>query len=153
MMRRSLLAASLLCASVLAGPTPAPSYAGDAGSYVAQTERATDRARTSHDRRELRTDACLQRSAQRQAERMARTRTLSHSNDPARTMQRCGLQTWGENVARALGDSDGSAVVGLWMDSPGHRANILDRRFRRIGVGAVRRGGYWWVVQVFGRPQ
>ncbi len=151
--RLSLLAALLLCVAVLAGPTVAPSYAGGADSYVAQTDRATDRARTSHDRRVLRTDRCLQRSAQRQAERMARAGTLSHTTDPARTMRRCGLQAWGENVAKALGDTGGSAVVRLWMASPGHRANILDRRFRRIGIGAVRRDGYWWVVQVFGRPR
>jgi uncharacterized protein YkwD len=66
-------------------------------------------------------------------------------------MRRCGLRSWAENVAQASGTGDGREVVRLWLASPGHRANILARGSRIIGVAAVRRGGSWWVVQVFGR--
>jgi uncharacterized protein YkwD len=38
------------------------------------------------------------------------------------------------------------------MRSPGHRANILRRQFRREGLGAVRVNGVWYVAQVFGTP-
>jgi uncharacterized protein YkwD len=38
------------------------------------------------------------------------------------------------------------------MASPGHRANILDPRMRRVGVGIVERGGELWVTEVFTKP-
>ena len=39
-----------------------------------------------------------------------------------------------------------------WMNSEGHRANILNPSFRLMGIGA-RKGhdGRWYVAQVFGR--
>lgn len=58
--------------------------------------------------------------------------------------------TWGENIAR--GQSDPAAVMDSWMNSPGHRANILNCDFKQLGVG-VRTGanGPWW-TQVFAAP-
>lgn len=61
----------------------------------------------------------------------------------------------GENIA--LGNFDGDeAIVRAWMDSPGHRANILNSRYTEIGI-AAERGLYkgkkvWLAVQIFGRP-
>jgi uncharacterized protein YkwD len=61
----------------------------------------------------------------------------------------------GENLA--LGNYAGDAgVVTAWMNSPGHRANILDTHYTQIGV-AVREGMFegsetWLAVQIFGRP-
>jgi uncharacterized protein YkwD len=61
----------------------------------------------------------------------------------------------GENLA--LGNYDGDAgLVQAWMDSPGHRANILNARFQDIGV-AVLKGTFegrvtWLAVQEFGLP-
>ncbi len=61
----------------------------------------------------------------------------------------------GENLA--LGNyKDDQELVQAWMDSPGHRANILNSRFREIGV-AVGRGLFegkqtWLAVQVFALP-
>ncbi len=61
----------------------------------------------------------------------------------------------GENLA--LGNfKDDAALVAAWMASPGHRANILQTRFREIGV-AVGKGNYngkeiWMAVQEFGSP-
>jgi uncharacterized protein YkwD len=61
----------------------------------------------------------------------------------------------GENLA--LGDFRSSEdVVTGWMNSPGHRANILNKDFTEIGVAAVM-GNYegrmvWYSVQEFGRP-
>jgi uncharacterized protein YkwD len=61
----------------------------------------------------------------------------------------------GENIA--LGNFAGDkALVQAWMDSPGHRANILNGKFTQIGV-AVGQGNFdgrqvWIGVQVFSRP-
>lgn len=62
----------------------------------------------------------------------------------------------GENLA--LGDFASDAdVVTAWMNSPGHRANILDTQFKEIGIG-IAYGTYhgrtvYVAVQHFGRPQ
>ena len=54
----------------------------------------------------------------------------------------------GENIAR--GQADAEAVMQAWMDSPGHRANILNCDFRTLGVGVhFGPGGPWW-TQNFG---
>jgi len=57
----------------------------------------------------------------------------------------------GENIA--MGYSSGRVVVNRgWMHSDGHRANILRREYRLMGIGAARdASGRWWASQVFGR--
>ena len=47
----------------------------------------------------------------------------------------------GENIAK--GYRTPAAVVEGWMNSPGHRANILNASFSEIGVGYVADGNYW----------
>ncbi|RMI30185.1 CAP domain-containing protein [Nocardia stercoris] len=59
-------------------------------------------------------------------------------------------QAYGENIAQ--GQADANAVVTAWMNSPGHRANILNCGFTQIGIGiADGSGGPWW-TQDFGTP-
>ncbi|MFF2786893.1 CAP domain-containing protein [Streptomyces sp. NPDC058049] len=54
----------------------------------------------------------------------------------------------GENIARGQGDAE--AVMKAWMNSPDHKANILNCEFRTLGVGVqVADGGPWW-TQDFG---
>ncbi|MEU6069872.1 CAP domain-containing protein [Streptomyces sp. NPDC047082] len=54
----------------------------------------------------------------------------------------------GENIAR--GQTDAAAVMEAWMNSPGHRANILNCDFKTLGVGVhIGSGGPWW-TQDFG---
>lgn len=53
-----------------------------------------------------------------------------------------------ENIAR--GQSGAAAVMAAWMNSPGHRANILNCSLTRLGVGVAQgAGGPWW-TQLFG---
>ncbi|WP_043266294.1 CAP domain-containing protein [Streptomyces sp. CT34] len=54
----------------------------------------------------------------------------------------------GENIAR--GQADARAVMDTWMNSAGHRANILNCEYKTLGVGAhFGPGGPWW-TQEFG---
>ncbi|MET9968256.1 CAP domain-containing protein [Streptomyces sp. NPDC006356] len=54
----------------------------------------------------------------------------------------------GENIAR--GQADAAAVMDAWMNSPGHKANILNCDFKTLGVGVhFGAGGPWW-TQDFG---
>ena len=52
----------------------------------------------------------------------------------------------GENIA--MGYSSPADVVNAWMNSEGHRANILSANYTSIGVGYVADGGYWtqWFI-------
>ena len=47
----------------------------------------------------------------------------------------------GENIA--MGQSTPEQVVKAWMNSSGHRANILNKNYTHIGVGYVKDGHYW----------
>ncbi len=57
-----------------------------------------------------------------------------------------------ENIA--AGQPTPAAVVNGWMNSEGHRANILNCKLTQIGVGVARGGSYgiYW-TQVFGTPR
>ncbi|GAB3255608.1 CAP domain-containing protein [Nocardioides dilutus] len=123
-----------------------PAYA----KYQRQAHNTTNKHREAHGLRELRRTDCVQRFAVRQAKRMAKQEEMFHQ-DLGPILEACGLNAVGENVA--YGYPTGRSVVNDgWMNSPGHRANILNPDFRLMGIGA-RKGdnGRWYVAQVFGR--
>lgn len=59
-----------------------------------------------------------------------------------------GYGYWGENIA--MGQSDASAVVTAWMNSEGHRENILKPEYRKIGIGVYYVNGTPYWAQNFG---
>ena len=67
--------------------------------------------------------------------------------EPVRPGRRGGLSARAENIAR--GQADAAAVMDAWMDSAGHRANILDCSLTRLGVGIADGGGGPWWTQLF----
>lgn len=81
---------------------------------------------------------------------------FSHTRPDGRkcftVLDQIGYSYWsaGENIAAGYGNS--SAVMNGWMNSPGHRSNILNAGFKRLGVGYVyipnSEYGYYW-VQIF----
>jgi uncharacterized protein YkwD len=118
-------------------------------TYQGQAFAATNRHRAAHHLVRLRHQDCVQRYAVGQAKRMARQHRMFHQ-DLGRVLRRCHLSWAGENVA--YGYPTGRAVVNRgWMHSSGHRANILNRHYRVMGIGARKAGGRWYVSQVFGR--
>ena len=54
----------------------------------------------------------------------------------------------GENIA--AGQRTVTEVMDAWMNSPGHRANILNEGFDSVGIGYVSQGGKQYWVQMFG---
>jgi uncharacterized protein YkwD len=135
--------------SLTVAPAPATSAPTAAETkYGNRVFSLVNNIRANHDRVKLKRNKCLQRFANRQAQRMANQRRLFHQ-DLGRIQNACGVGYVGENVAYHPGRP--RAVVRAWMNSPGHRANILLRKYRITGVAARRGGGYWWVAQVFGR--
>ena len=53
----------------------------------------------------------------------------------------------GENIA--MGYSDAESVMDAWMNSPGHKSNILDSDYTHIGIGCYEDSGLRYWVQVF----
>ncbi len=135
-------------------PTPAPGEAAGAaeGDPAHALHAMLDAARASEGLGPLRRDDRLDQVAQQHAEQLLAAARLAHDvgeGDPRTRMQALGLEPYlvGENVARAA--SATRAHRALWA-SPSHRANLLDERYRSVGVGvAADPGGGLWVVESF----
>lgn len=104
----------------------------------------------------LSVDSKLTAAAQVHSEDMANRGFFDHAspegNHADQRIEAAGYRwsSWGENIAR--GQKDPAAVMESWMNSPGHRANILNCSFKQIGVGVrTGSGGPWW-TQVFASP-
>jgi uncharacterized YkwD family protein/spore coat assembly protein SafA len=95
----------------------------------------------------LKMDWELSRVARYKSQDMRDRGYFSHTSptygSPFDMMKKFGLsyRYAGENIAK--GFSTPSAVVKGWMNSEGHRANILNKNFTKIGVGYVADGNYW----------
>ena len=97
-------------------------------------------------------DSRLSAAAQGHAADMAANDYFSHTDqdgaDSSDRMHDAGFggSRTGENIA--YGQETAAEVVATWMGSSGHRHNILNCAYDRIGVGYDARGDYW--VQDFG---
>ncbi|WP_441247922.1 sigma-70 family RNA polymerase sigma factor [Kitasatospora sp. McL0602] len=104
----------------------------------------------------VKSNALLQKAAQGHSDDMAARNFFDHTNPdgqgPQARIDATGYRwsTWGENIAQGQGDP--AAVMDSWMNSSGHRANILNCAFTELGVGIHHgSGGPWW-TQDFGAP-
>ncbi|HEU4491867.1 MAG TPA: CAP domain-containing protein [Jiangellales bacterium] len=140
-------------------PSPPPSTTASAPSSGASAAEAAvvdivneERARAGCP--SVRGEAALHELARGHSADMAARGYFDHTDPDGRTpwdrAEAAGISgVGGENIA--MGAPDARSVMDMWMDSPGHRANILNCDFTRIGVGmhAGSGGGPWW-TQVFG---
>jgi uncharacterized protein YkwD len=82
--------------------------------------------------------------------------TGSDGSSAGTRMTRAGYrwQAWGENIA--AGASSVSRVMQMWIDSPGHCANLMSGSFTNLGAASYYNAsstyGIYW-TQVFGRPR
>lgn len=154
----ALLLAVLLMVS-MASPSSAKvrRHAGSAQvaaiapSYDRQVLALTNQARRQHGLRPLRAASCLHRFASDWTKHLAAVDVFAHQS-LGPIMRSCGKRTAGENIAWGSGGLSARQVVAMWMKSPGHRANILNPRFRFLGTDAWRSrdSGRTYVGQVFG---
>ena len=99
----------------------------------------TNEARQAWQRRPLRSDRCLDKVAQTYAESMFAEGFYGHvSPDGGDVGQRvkalgCEARKIGENLAR--GQPTPEEVIADWLDSGGHRRNLLDREYDGVGFG------------------
>lgn len=160
--RNSVVRRAHTVTAVLALATIATGAVGveAASAGTASTSRAVVRgevlasvnlARVQHGCKPLKVGKGLVKAAQRHADDMAVTGVFSHVSADGRSwVTRVRAAGWkkpgGENIAR--GYDSVREVMTAWMNSPGHRRNIVNCKFRYIGVGYTPNGQHW--VQNFG---
>ena len=143
-----------LAALLLAG-LPAAAPAGvSLSSYERQLLKCINHERTARHLAKLRVNAKLVDAARAHAADMGERQYFEHDSPSGETWslrlvnhgyEREGYATWkaGENIAWGAGlCSSPVAIVDQWMASSVHRAVILTKDFRDLGVGAVSCDGY-----------
>jgi uncharacterized protein YkwD len=153
--RRSPLRA-LAASAALAAGLAAPAAASACGSVHADANRASikqvdtgtvcllNAQRRKYGLRPLHVNRKLSLASRRHARSMAAHHYFAHGDFVGRIRAvhyLSGISSWivGENIAwgsQRLGTP--AEIVQAWMDSPPHRANILSRSFREIGIGVSR---------------
>jgi len=121
----------------------------DAGVSVFESEviRLVNEIRLKNGLKELKPNWELSRVARFKSQDMVDNSYFSHNSptygSPYDMMRAFGItyRTAGENIA--YGYRTPQAVVDAWMNSAGHRANILNATYTQIGVGYVADGHYW----------
>ena len=153
------LATTVLAVLALSAPASAAAPCGRAAdrnpafSSTAAAERATlcliNAERRAHSLARLRANGQLRIAGERHAADMVRRDYFSHTAPGGISfvsrikdtsyIRPSSAWTVGENLAWGAGSSAAPrAIMRRWMNSPGHRANILKRGYRQIGIAIVR---------------
>lgn len=116
-------------------------------AYEQEVIRLVNEIRQQRGLRVLTYDWQLARVARYKSQDMRDNRYFSHTSpvygSPFKMMNSFGIsyRSAAENIAK--GQATPRDVVNAWMNSSGHRANILNSSFTHIGVGYVEDGRYW----------
>lgn len=112
-----------------------------------------NKQRTNNGLAALKNDSEVQRVARIKAQDMVNNNYFSHTSptygSPFDMLKsfKISYKTAGENIA---GNSSNSSAVTAWMNSSGHKANILNSNFNYTGIGVVSSPKYWKMyVQLF----
>ena len=124
-----------------------PSVDSSVTAYENEVVRLVNEIRRQNGLSALTANWELSRIARYKSQDMADNRYFSHTSPtygtPFQMIKAFGLsyRTAGENIA--YGQRTPQQVVDGWMNSSGHRANILNAAYTQIGVGYVAAGHYW----------
>lgn len=124
-----------------------PSVSASVREYEKEVVRLVNVERAKYGLGALTENWELSRIARYKSQDMHDVGYFSHTSptygSPFTMIKNFGLtyRSAGENIA--YGYRTPSDVVTGWMNSPGHRANILNSSFKQIGVGYVADGNYW----------
>ncbi|MDF3003628.1 MAG: hypothetical protein K0S22_100 [Oscillospiraceae bacterium] len=124
-----------------------PTVSNTVTDYETEVLRLVNIERANNGLKPLTMNWELSRVARYKSQDMHDKGYFSHTSptygSPFDMMTKFGIsyRTAGENIA--MGYRTPQAVVTGWMNSPGHRANILKSSFTQIGVGYVASGNYW----------
>ncbi|WP_129727971.1 CAP domain-containing protein [Ectobacillus funiculus] len=127
-------------------PAPAPST-GTLSAYEQKVVTLTNQERAKQGLPALQVDSALSKVAKAKSQDMYNANYFSHTSptygSPFDMMKQFGIsyRTAGENIA--MGQKTPEEVVQAWMNSAGHRANILNTTYTHIGVGYVAGKNIW----------
>ena len=116
-------------------------------NYENEVIRAVNEIRVKNGLKALKSDWELSRVARYKSQDMSDNNYFSHTSpvygSPFNMIKNFGIsyKSAAENIAR--GQKTPQDVVNAWMNSSGHRANILNSSYTKIGVGYVTNGNYW----------
>ncbi len=116
-------------------------------NYESEVIRLVNEIRVKNGLNALTADWELSRVARIKSQDMKDNNYFSHTSpvygSPFNMIKNFGIsyKSAAENIAK--GQSTPQAVVNAWMNSSGHRANILNSSYTKIGVGYVSGGHYW----------
>jgi uncharacterized protein YkwD len=153
-LKSALALAAALSAVLVTAPAASAACKGAGATTPTATTRVLVRAtlcvlnarRARHHLDPLRLNRNLATAARRHSRAMVRERFFSHTSPNGDTFidriratgYLAGARSWsvGENIAYGSGSLSTPRAIGrAWMNSPGHRANILSETFRSIGIG------------------
>lgn len=144
-----------------APPTPSASVQSPATAKMeAAVRQRINEIRQKNELKPLENNERLAQVARNYSQQMARDNFFSHTGSDGSTLsQRVragGISYWivGENLFKSTNAPQPVplAVQG-WMNSPGHRENILRPVFTQTGIGVWREGKTYYITQLFMRPQ
>lgn len=124
-----------------------PGKDSEVEAYEKKVVELVNEIRTQNGLSKLAHDWELSRVARFKSQDMKDNRYFSHTSpvygSPFDMIKNFGIsyRSAGENIA--MGYRTPEAVVNGWMNSSGHRANILSSSYTKIGVGYVKSGNYW----------
>ena len=124
-----------------------PEKDSEASNFESEVIRLVNAERAKYGLSELKEDWQLSRVARYKSEDMRENKYFSHTSptygSPFEMIKNFGIpyKSAGENIAK--GQKTPAAVVNAWMNSSGHRKNILSTSFTHIGVGYADNGNYW----------
>ena len=124
-----------------------PQLDSSVASYEHEVVRLVNEIRQQNGLKPLTENWELSRVARYKSQDMLDNRYFSNTSptygSPFQMIKAFGLsyRTAGENIAK--GYASPQAVVNGWMNSSGHRANILNVSYTQIGIGYVAQGNYW----------
>ncbi|RHW41651.1 sporulation protein [Neobacillus notoginsengisoli] len=135
-------------------PQPAPAKkptaeqpASTLSAYEQQVVSLTNQERAKAGLPALKIDTALSKMAREKSRDMSANGYFDHNSptygSPFDMMKKFGItySYAGENIA--MGQRTPQEVVTAWMNSEGHRQNILNPNFTHIGVGHIAQGNYW----------
>ncbi|MDT9024523.1 CAP domain-containing protein [Rossellomorea yichunensis] len=120
---------------------------GQLSQYEQKVVELTNQERAKQGLPALKVDTELSKVAREKSRDMQANNYFSHDSptygSPFDMMKQFGIEysSAGENIA--MGQPTPEEVVQAWMDSDGHRKNILSSNYTHIGVGHVENGNYW----------
>lgn len=161
---RQYAALAVVLVAALATPATAPKKAPDTASTAAPRDnecyrytrpeksfvRRMNRERYANNLRPMKLDPEVSKVSRVHTKDMARSNVVAHSTTGQLRRRVTNWRTLGENVGVGSGVDE---LHRAFMNSETHRANMLDRGFKNIGVGTVQSGGRLWVTVIFEESQ